>query len=95
MVHSIRGVVTFKSSETVGIENGGIEWQIDTTATSLTSLPGVGKEAKLYTHLHHKEDQMRLYGFASTEERTVFLALLTVNGVGPIPGAKNPFGNDS
>ncbi len=83
MVHSIRGIVTFKSSEAVGIENGGIEWQIDTTATSLSALPGIGQEAKIYTHLHHKEDQMRLYGFATSEERTVFLALLTVNGVGP------------
>ncbi len=83
MVNSIHGIITFKSSDQLGLENSGIEWAIDTTATSLSSLPGIGEEVRIYTHLHHTQDQMKMYGFASREERTLFLALLTVNGVGP------------
>lgn len=83
MVNSISGTLTFKSSEQVGIDTGGIEWAIDTTATSISGLPAVGEPARIFTHLHHTQDQMRMYGFASVEERRLFLALLTVNGVGP------------
>ncbi len=83
MVNSIRGTLTFKSTDQLGLENSGIEWAIDTTATTLSALPAKGEEVKIFTHLHHTQDQMKLYGFASREERTLFLALLTVNGVGP------------
>lgn len=83
MVNSIRGTLTFKTSEQLGIETGGVEWAVDTTATTLSSLPKIGEETRIFTHLHHTQDQMKMYGFASSEERTLFLALLTVNGVGP------------
>jgi len=83
MVNSIRGIITFKSSDQLGLENSGIEWALDTTTTTLSSLPGIGEEVRIFTHLHHSQDQMKMYGFASREERTLFLALLTVNGVGP------------
>ena len=83
MVNSIRGIITFKSTDQLGLENSGIEWAIDTTTTTLSSLPGTGEEVRIFTHLHHSQDQMKMYGFASREERSLFLALLTVNGVGP------------
>jgi Holliday junction DNA helicase RuvA len=37
----------------------------------------------VYTWLYHREDQMKLYGFASTRERDLFLDLMKVDGVGP------------
>ena len=37
----------------------------------------------MYTYLYHRDDQMRLYGFATREERNLFLDLLRVDGVGP------------
>lgn len=83
MVNSIRGIITFKSTDQLGLENSGIEWAIDTSTSTLSSLPGIGEEVKIFTHLHHTQDQMKMYGFSSREERTLFLALLTVNGVGP------------
>lgn len=83
MVNSINGVITFKSEGTIGIETGGIEWAIATTSTSLADLPAAGADVRLYTHLHHVQDSMKLYGFASLTERTLFLALISVNGVGP------------
>ena len=83
MVNSIRGLLTFKRPESLGIETGGVEWAIETSATTLSALPQIGHEVRIYTHLHHAQDVMKMYGFATVEERKVFLALLTVSGVGP------------
>ena len=83
MVNSIRGTLTYKTPESVGVETGGIEWAMDTTATTLSNLPSVGHEVRVFTHLHHTQDAMKLYGFATAEEREAFHALLTVSGVGP------------
>ena len=83
MVNSISGVLTFKEAGTAGVETGGIEWAIDTSSTTLAGLPPIGSQVRLYTHLHHVQDSMRLYGFGTIVERRLFLALVSVNGVGP------------
>ena len=54
----------------------------NTTANTLSALTK-GKQAKLYTHLAVKEDDMTLYGFASREELNLFRQLISVSGVGP------------
>ncbi|VDA99837.1 Holliday junction DNA helicase RuvA [Olavius algarvensis spirochete endosymbiont] len=82
MLNSIRGTLTYKSEDQVGVDCGGLEWAIDTTSTSISSLPQVGEEVLVYTHLHHTQDLMKLFGFSTFEERRLFLALKTVNGVG-------------
>jgi Holliday junction DNA helicase RuvA len=43
----------------------------------------LGEEAKLYTHLLLSEDEFSLYGFATPEEREMFVTLLSVPQVGP------------
>ena len=83
MVNSIRGILTFKAPGLAGMETGGVEWALEVSATSLSRLPALGAEVRLYTHLHHVQDSMRLYGFADIDERRLFLALLSVSGVGP------------
>ena len=83
MVNSITGTLTFRTAEQVGIETGGIEFAVDSTATTIASLPSKGETVRIYTYLHHTQDQMKLFGFLTRAERRVFLSLLTVNGVGP------------
>ena len=83
MVNSITGTLTFRTAEQVGIETGGIEFALDSTATTISSLPSRGEVVRIYTYLHHTQDQMKLFGFLTVSERRVFLSLLTVNGVGP------------
>ena len=51
--------------------------------SSVNALPHVGEEARIFTHLIHKEDSMTLLGFATLEDRAIFLDLLKVEGVGP------------
>jgi Holliday junction DNA helicase RuvA len=47
------------------------------------SLPGVGEEAVLHTHLYVREDQLALFGFGTGEQRDVFRLLLGLSGIGP------------
>lgn len=83
MFNSIKGLVTGKSENRLYLENQGIEWSLEISLVSLSKLPSLGQEARVYTYLHHKEDIMTLYGFESEIERTLFLNLISVSGVGP------------
>ena len=83
MVNSINGILTYKNSLSAGLENTGIEWAVEISGTTLSSLPSIGSQVRLYTYLQHSQDSMRLYGFLTVAERNLFLALISVNGVGP------------
>ena len=83
MFNSIRGIITEKSIDSVHLETGGVEWDIAVPSTDLAALPPVGKEGRVFTWLYHKEDQMRLFGFAGDRRRATFLELLKVEGIGP------------
>ena len=83
MFNSIRGIVTEKLGDSVYVLSGGIEWDIAVPAMDIGRLPPVGEDARLFTWLYHREDQMKLYGFAAEERRDTFLELLKVEGIGP------------
>ena len=83
MLNSITGQVTGKTKDSVQISTHGVEWEVLTSASSLADLPEPGSEARVWVYLYHRETAMQLYGFASPEERAVFLELLKVDGMGP------------
>lgn len=83
MFNSITGTITAKFPKQIFIENNGIEWDICMPDSNLDMIGVVGSEAKVYTWLQHTDQLMCLYGFASDDERSVFLDLLKVDGVGP------------
>lgn len=77
------GELTAKMPEQVYLLVQGIEWDISVSANTLMQLGSLGSEVKLYLYLQHSEDQMRLYGFYSLQERAAFLELIKVSGIGP------------
>lgn len=83
MFNSITGIITGKFPKQLFIENNGIEWDICVPDSNLDMLGVVGSEAKVYTYLQHTDMIMCLYGFSSADERSLFLDLLKVDGVGP------------
>lgn len=83
MYNSLTGTVTFKDRERLHLTLAGVEWDIAISGTTADALPEPGSGARVFTFLHHREDVMKLYGFASAAERELFLSLLQVNGVGP------------
>jgi Holliday junction DNA helicase RuvA len=83
MFNSIRGVITEKTADSVCVLSGGIEWDIAAPGFDIDSLPAAGEEGRVFTWLYHREDQMKLYGFADARRRATFLELLKVEGIGP------------
>lgn len=83
MFNSITGIITGKFPKQLFLDNNGIEWDICMPDSNLEMVGVVGNEAKIYTWLQHTDMVMCLYGFASADERSLFLDLLKVDGVGP------------
>ena len=83
MFNSITGIVTAKNPKLLYLENNGIEWEINVPDSNLEMIGSVGSETKIYTWLLHTDVLMSLYGFSSVQERSIFLDLLKVDGVGP------------
>ncbi len=83
MINSIRGTVSEKGVSHICIDNQGMEYLLTASSMTISSLPAVGSEARVFTWLYHKEDSMALYGFATQKERALFNDLISVSGVGP------------
>ena len=67
------------------VDAGGVGYQVLVPISSFDHLnPRVGAEITLLTHLHIRENAHTLYGFATAEERDIFLLLVDrVSGIGP------------
>lgn len=83
MYNSLTGTITEKGASHICLFLQGIEWKLESSLTTIETTGKIGSEQKIYTYLQHKEDGMTLFGFASNEERSLFLDLIKVNGVGP------------
>ncbi len=83
MIASLHGTVESLSSEWAIINVGGIGFQVYMPTSTLSTLGTTGKEVKLYTHFHLREDNATLYGFTSAEELGLFQTLIGVSGLGP------------
>jgi Holliday junction DNA helicase RuvA len=83
MIASVRGEVLLRRADHVVIDTGGVGYRLSVSAETLKSVPAVGKEAALHAHLVVRDDAMQLLGFATEEERDLFLYLNSVSGVGP------------
>ena len=83
MIASLHGKLESLGSEWAVINVGGIGFQVYMPTSTLSTLSTIGEEVKLYTHLHLKEDNATLYGFASADELGLFQTLITVSGLGP------------
>ena len=62
---------------------GGVGYQINCSMNTLAAAPALGETMRCYTYLSVREDAMELFGFASREEKRMFLSLTGVSGVGP------------
>lgn len=83
MYYYIKGILVKKGENYIVVDAGGVGYMINTSYTSMTDAGEVGREVTVYTYLHVREDVMELFGFTTLEEKTVFLQLLSVSGVGP------------
>ncbi len=83
MLYSLRGRLTHTEDGFFVIECAGVGYLCRASANTLASLPPVGDEALVFTHLNVAQDGIDLYGFADRGEQGCFRMLTTVSGVGP------------
>ena len=83
MIASVRGTVLVRRPDHVVVECSGVGYRLAVSANSMRTVPAVGAETLLHTHLILRDDGINLYGFASEEERELFLLLTQVQSVGP------------
>ncbi len=83
MIALLRGEVVVRRTDHVVILSGSVGYRAAVSAQTLAHVPAVGEEVTLHTHLIVRDDALALYGFASEQERDLFLMLLSVQAVGP------------
>ena len=83
MIASLQGIIDAASQESMIVNVNGVGFKVSVPTSVLSEMGAVGREVKLYTHLHIREDDMSLYGFGSIDELRLFETLITVSGLGP------------
>lgn len=83
MYYYIKGTLVQKGDNYLVVDANGVGYMIYTSMTSLADVGETGRNVTMYTYLHVREDVMDLYGFATIEEKNMFMNLISVSGVGP------------
>ncbi len=83
MIASVTGTLQARRDDSVVVQVGGMGFEVLVPAGVFGNLVEIGQPIALFTYLVVREDSLRLYGFPTEEERTLFELLITVQGVGP------------
>lgn len=83
MIEFLRGRLAQKHATRLVIEVGGVAFGVDVSLRTGERAGNPGDTVEILTYLHVREEALDLYGFADATERTLFLKLLGVSGVGP------------
>ncbi len=83
MIAALTGRLEGRTADSVVLNVGGVSLRVFVPAPAAQDCGSIGDTVVLYTHLHVREDALRLYVFLRPAERDVFERLLAVSGVGP------------
>ena len=83
MIAALKGKFQALGSDWAIVNVNGIGFQVYMPTSTLSTLGAIGEEVELHTHLHIREDNATLYGFATAEELGLFQTLIGVSGMGP------------
>ena len=83
MIELLSGALSEKRPTEIVLDVGGVGYGLLIPTSTYEALGATGSAARLFCHLHVREDILQLYGFASRQERAVFRIMLGVSGVGP------------
>jgi Holliday junction DNA helicase RuvA len=84
LISRVRGELIVRDLERVEVmTSGGVGYEIAIPTTVFERLPRLGEQVTLRTYHLVREDAVMLFGFLDETEKTVFIRLLTINGVGP------------
>jgi Holliday junction DNA helicase RuvA len=82
MIGALRGEVIDKTEDSLIVDVAGVGYVVLAPSNLLDEVQP-GKQTRLYTHLHVREQELTLFGFNSSEDLELFRTLLKVQGIGP------------
>jgi len=82
MIGKLKGIIDTYGEDSVIVDVGGVGYLVHCSSRTLQSLPAQGEAVTLAIETHVREDQIKLFGFATDMEREWFRLLQTVQGVG-------------
>ena len=82
MISKIKGIINELKPTEVIIDVHGVGYGLSIPLSTYEKIQA-GQEAALYVYTLHREDQLRLFGFYTEEEKNIFTILLNVSGIGP------------
>ncbi|HEL1584273.1 TPA: Holliday junction branch migration protein RuvA [Streptococcus suis] len=82
MYDYIKGILTKITAKYIVVETHGVGYLLQ-VANPYVYSGQVQQEVTVYTHQAIREDAHLLYGFATENEKSVFLSLISVSGIGP------------
>lgn len=83
MIEYLQGTVIAKTHGRVILDVNGVGYGLEITTAAANALPPVGGAGELHVYLYVQEAVLRLYGFATRQEREVFEIFLNTSGIGP------------
>ncbi|HKP95330.1 MAG TPA: Holliday junction branch migration protein RuvA [Fibrobacteria bacterium] len=83
MIEFLRGRLAHRQPARLVIDVGGVGLGVDVSLRTSELHPRVGETVEIITYLHVREESLELYGFQNLVEKTLFLKLLGVSGIGP------------
>ena len=83
MIAYLKGKLIYKSPEHTVVDVSGVGYKVFTPLSTYYSLPKPGESVSLRIHTRVREDELKLFGFLTEEEQTIFEKLITINKVGP------------
>jgi Holliday junction DNA helicase RuvA len=83
MIGRLTGRLASKAPDQILLDVAGVGYLVHIPLSTFYELPEVEKPASLWIHTHVREDALSLFGFLTERERSLFLLLLGVAGIGP------------
>ena len=85
MIAFLSGRLSEAAPTHVVIDCGGVGYSVFIPLSSYDKLPAKGNDVKLltYHHVNAQDGTQQLFGFATSEEREMFLLLISIAGIGP------------
>jgi Holliday junction DNA helicase RuvA len=83
MIARLTGTLEEKTPEQLTINVNGVGYQVFVSLQTFYRLPAVNEQVRLHIYTHLREDALQLYGFLEEKEKSGFLLLKGVSGIGP------------
>jgi holliday junction DNA helicase RuvA len=82
MISFVRGILVEKNPGRITLDVHGLGLDLVCSTPTFASLPAAGSTVQLWSYLQVREDSWNLVGFATADEKELFLYLVSVSGVG-------------